>query len=385
MQAFETSEYRARLDNVRGRMSDAGLDALLVIPEGSQSYLTGYEAASAYVPQAALVTLDGDPYFMLRELDLLSADATCWLPQDRLFGYAEDYIGSAERSGWEAIGKFVKGKIGASARIGTELSGSGLGVADYARLVDALGVQELHDSSGLVSKCKSVKSERELSYMSEAAAIADRAMLAGIDKIAVGTRQCDVAATIMSALCSGTDTIPGGAPTAPAMPTGEIANAVHMSWTDDVYAAGQQTNFEIGGRRHRYVSALSRTAYVGSPTSRLKELHEGSLEGFHAALETIRPGVRCSEVARAFQAAVQPYGIKKASRMGYSIGVDWVDGGPSLATNDDTEIMANMTFHILIGFWERTETYMLSETVRVTEGGAESLSNVPRILFERPA
>lgn len=31
MQSFETSEYRARLDGVRALMSEAGLDAVLVV------------------------------------------------------------------------------------------------------------------------------------------------------------------------------------------------------------------------------------------------------------------------------------------------------------------------------------------------------------------
>src|SRR5437763_14649500 len=105
VQAFETSEYRTRLDRVRMLMSDAGLDALLVFLEGNICYLTGYEGFSTHVPAAALVTLDEDPYLILREMEVRNAEQTCWLPQDRLIEYAETYIASPERSGWEAIGE----------------------------------------------------------------------------------------------------------------------------------------------------------------------------------------------------------------------------------------------------------------------------------------
>ncbi|RWQ61954.1 Xaa-Pro peptidase family protein [Mesorhizobium sp.] len=384
VQAFETSEHRARLDKLRTLMSNAGMDALVVISQANQCYLLGYEPFSGDEPQAMLVTLNDDPYFILRKMDAdTAAEAGCWLPQDRVIGYAESYVGgSGEASAWEYIGQFVKDKVGASARIGVEVSG--LGVFGYHKLVGALGVQEPRDGSGLVSACRVVKSERELLYMIEAAAIADRAMLAGIDKVAVGVRHCDVGAAIMSALCAGTETIPGGPPSPPMIRGGDRAIAPHQSWSDDVFAAGQQAYISVGACRHRYAGVVARTIHLGPLPSHRKRQHEGALAGFQAAVEVMRPGATCSDVAQAFQAAIRPYGLIKESRIGYSVGIDWVDG-PSLGTNNNTEILTNMTLRLLIAFYERGENYMLSEAVRVTKGGAELMSTIPRILFERPA
>ncbi|RWO03997.1 MAG: M24 family metallopeptidase, partial [Mesorhizobium sp.] len=95
-------------------------------------------------------------------------------------------------------------------------------------------------------------------------------------------------------------------------------------------------------------------------------------------------GATCADVARAFQAAIRPYGLTKEGRIGYSVGLDFLDG-PSLTTSNDTEIVANMTFHFQSNFVERSEIYMVSDTVRVTENGAELMSAFPRTLFERPA
>lgn len=383
MPAFATAEYRNRLDRVRSSMTADGIEALLVLSEANLVYLTGYEGWSSYVPQAALVTLDEDPYLILREMDATCAAATCWLPEDRVVPYPESYIGTANRSPWEVIGTFVKERA-RTKRLGVELSGGGLDVVGHGALTGALGATRLRDASGLVARCKLVKSDHELALMTEAAAIVDRALLAGIDEIEVGVRQCDVAASIMAALCSGTETIPGGPPLqTPTMPVGTIANAPHLKWTDERYTNGQQTNFEIGAFRHRYCCALSRTVYLGSPPARLVELHKGVLDGFQAAVENIRPGATCGDVARAFKAAFEPHGIRKESRIGYSVGVDWNDGGASLQDDDTTEIVSNMAFHVIVGVWERAEGYVFSETVRVTEGGAQSLTNVPRVLFER--
>jgi Xaa-Pro aminopeptidase len=373
-------------------MSDAGLDALLVLNEGNMCYLTGYEGFSSYVPQAALVSLEDDPYVILRAADVRCAELTCWLPHDRLIGYAETYVGTADRNPWTAIGEFVKDKVGTSARIGAEFTaqrGSELGFTDHASLVQALGGRELHDGSGLVQKCKRVKSERELAYIMEAAVITDRAMHAAMDKIAVGVRQCDVAATIMSTLIAGTDTIPGGpseeSPWLYVGPAGGFANAPHLKWTDESYVPDQQTNLEFGAFRRRYACVLARTAYLGSPSARLREVSNGVIEAWHAGFDAMQPGRTCSDVARAVGDVLKRHGIRKETRCGYSVGLDWIDGGASLAAHDDTELVPNMTFHLLVGIYERDYGYNFSESVRVTDDGAKSLSDVPRKLFEIPA
>jgi len=70
--------------------------------------------------------------------------------------------------------------------------------------------------------------------------------------------------------------------------------------------------------------------------------------------------------------------VRKESRSGYSIGIDWTDGGGSFHEDDHTIIETNMAFHVLIGIYEKDDGYIFSETVRVTENGAKSLNNMSR-------
>ncbi|ESY28260.1 Xaa-Pro peptidase family protein [Mesorhizobium sp. C386A] len=383
VQAFETSEYRDRLDKVLTAMSNATMDALIVISPANQCYLLGYDSYSGFEPQAVLVTLNDDPYFILRKMDADAAtEAGCWLPQDRVVGYTESYVSSTgEQNAWEFIARFVKAKVSSSARIGVEVSE--LSAVGYRRLVTALGGQEPLDASGLVTSCKLVKSERELLYMTESALMADRAMLAGIDRISVGARHCEAAAAIISTVCTGTEGIPGGPqPYLPVIRGGKLYIAPHQTFVDTIFAADNQYYLECSASRHRYVAPVARTVHLGPATIRGKNQHECAMAGFHAAVDALRPGATCADVARAFQAAARPHGLNIEARIGYSVGIDWVDG-PSLGTNNDTEILANMTFHLNI-LYEPGENYQFSETVRVTEVGAELMSKVPRILFERP-
>ncbi|WP_210214107.1 MULTISPECIES: Xaa-Pro peptidase family protein, partial [unclassified Mesorhizobium] len=379
--AFSQQEYRERTARLRKQMAARGMDALLVMNENNMNYLTGYDGYSEYVPQLALVCQDDeDPWLILREMDTLCATPTSYLPESRILSYPEKYIGSSQLTAWEPIGDLIRERT-KSSRIGVELTAKTFGVKDHAALGNSLDSSKFIDADGMLGKLKTVKSPAELAYMEQAGKIVDRAMQVGRLEIAPGARECDVGAAIVNALVKGTPEIPGGVCAFPTMPVGAPANAPHLSWSDASYKMGCQTNFEIGAFRHRYACALSRTVFLGEPTARARHLHQAALDGFLAQVETIRPGVACSEVSQAFQRAFKPYGVRKESRSGYSIGHGWVDGGISFQVDDDTVIEPNMTFHVLIGIFEKDDGYVFSETVRVTENGAKSLSNMSRDLL----
>ena len=220
--------------------------------------------------------------------------------------------------------------------------------------------------------------------MRDTAKIVDRALQNGIAEIAEGVRQCDVAARITHDLIAGTPERGGDATKAVTMPTGPgVAQAPHLKWTDQPFRPGDQTDFEAGAFVHRYCCALSRTSYLGDPPARLLHVHDAVLAGFEAALDAVRPGATCGDVHRAFAAAFYPRGVRKESRIGYSIGLDWSDLCFSLQDDDETPLETDYTFHLIIGVWEHDDAYVFSETIRVGERRGESLSTTPRILFVR--
>lgn len=383
MPAFDQQEYRARTARLRERMAERGMDALLVMNEANLHYLTGYEGFSDYVPQLALICQnEEDPWLILREMDLACATASSYLPHSRLLSYPEKYIGSSHRTAWQPIGDLVRERT-KSNRIGVELTARMYGMKAHAALGNSLDLSKSIDADGLISKLKLLKSPAELAYMEQAGKIVDRAMKAGQLGIAVGARECDVAAAVTHALITGTPEFPGSPSRIlfPTMPVGSPATAPHIKWTDARYAMGCQTNFEIGAFRHRYCCALSRTVFLGEPPARSRHVHQAVVDGFLAAFEAMRPGATCGDVERAFRKTFNPRGVRKESRIGYSLGIDWNDGGASLQKDDETIIQPNMTFHIIIGIWEKNDGYVFSETVRVTENGAKSLSGMSRELL----
>lgn len=379
MPAFDQQEYRQRTARLRQRMAEHGMDVMLVFNEANMNYLTGYDGYSDYVPQLALVSQhEEDPWLILREMDVACATVTSYLPRARLLSYSEKYIGSSQRTPWQPIGDMIRERT-QSRHIGVELTAKNFGVKAQAALATTLDLSKSIDADGVISKLKLLKSPAEIAYIEQAGKIVDRAMRVARLGVAPGARECDVAAAIMHALCTGTPEFPGHASRIyPTMPTGRPATAPHLKWTDASYAMNCQTNFEIGAFRHRYCCALSRTVFLGEPSARSRHLHQSAVDGFLAAFETMRPGVTCGDVDQAFRRVFSSRGVRKESRIGYSLGNDWPDGGASLQNDDETVLQPDMTFHLIIGVWEKDDGYVFSETVRVAHNGGKSLSSMSR-------
>lgn len=379
---FSIAEFHSRLSKVKQRMQQAGVEDLFVISEANISYLTGYQGNSAYVPQGLLITLsEAEPVMILREMDIPCALGTTWLSRDNILCYDERILGLASVPIWSAIGRLIRSRTRGQ-RLAVERNAIGLGVDGHAALIAALGSDQLMNADGWLNTVRAVKSPAELAYMREAGQIVDQALAAGIDQINVGVHEADVGATIVGRLCTGLPDAPGGAPfTAVTMPVTPCAGAPHLNWSNRRYAADSQTNFEVGAYRYRYCAAVSRTVFLGKPGARLREIDTVVRDAFEATLPAIHSGNRCSEVYAAFWKAFEGRGVRKESRIGYGIGIDWTEGSYSLQRDDERVLLPDSTVHLIIGIWEPAEGYVFSETLRVTDAGPESFSSLPRQLY----
>jgi ectoine hydrolase len=379
---FAVEEFRARLTAVQQKMSRAGVEALFVISQSNISYLTGYQGNSAYIPQGMLVTLqDAEPIMILREMDVPCATATTWLADENILAYDERVLGLSLLPVWREIARIIRGRTRAT-RLAFERNGPGLGVDAHAALTDALGDIELVNADGWLSEIRAVKSPAELAVITEAARIGEQALLAGIDRIAVGVPESEVGGTIVGKLCSGLPGKPGTAPfDAVTMPVTPFASAPHLNWSNRVYASNSQTNFELGAFRYRYCAAVARTVFLGKPEARLLEIDSIVRDSFEATLPALRTGAKCSDVYATFWRAFAGRGVRKESRIGYGIGIDWTEGSYSLQRDDQRELRADSTLHLILGVWEKEEGYVFSETIRVTEQGARTFCSLPRRLI----
>lgn len=387
MAAFERNEYLQRLANTRHEMSRQGIDLLLVTTPENINYLSGYAGWSFYTPQALIVMAGaGEPLLVVREMDVACARFTAFLGEECLVGYPESFIGG-ERHPMEYIAQLISGRAPALRRMGIEPAGCFFSVQSFEKLRAGLSGCEFVDSAGLVNWLRTIKSDAEIAVMREAARIANAGMATAIEHIRAGARECDVSAEIHRTLIRGCDGAGGGVPASFTLVSGPRTSAPHIPWTDNRLEHGQCVNLEMGGSRHQYHAGLSRSFFLGAPPESLVALSRVVVDGLNAALSAVKPGRTCESVALEWQRVIGQAGYRKASRIGYSIGLGfqptWIDYSASLQQGDRTLLKPNMTFHMICGMWHGTDNCVLSETFRVSESGCEVLTAAPRELIVR--
>ena len=387
MPVFETSEFERRLVAAKQRMAAAGVDVLLASHPANMFYLSGYDGWSYYVHQLVVVALDApQPLWIGREMDVPGAKATVWMDGGCIESYADDFVDSAEKHPMQRVAQILQQRGWQGGRIGVEMDAWYFTARAFAELTTSLPAATFVDAWPLVNWVRIVKSDAELEMMRGAGEIVARSMQVAIDSIAPGVRENDAVANITHAQFSGTENFWGDYPaTLAAVPSGEKSAAPHLTWSGQPFADDVATNIELGGCHNRYHAALARTLYLGKPPSKLEHLASVTQEGLEVTLETLRAGITAQAVEAAWRGVINKAGYEKASRIGYSIGInyppDWGEQTASLREGDETVLEPNMCFHIMLGMWMDDWGFELSETVAITQDGYELLTDFPRKLF----
>ncbi len=77
---FERAKYLARIDRVKRKMAERGIDLLLVASPANQFWLTGYDGWSFYTPQMVAVKIDAEePVWIGRKTDAVGAKSALFL------------------------------------------------------------------------------------------------------------------------------------------------------------------------------------------------------------------------------------------------------------------------------------------------------------------
>lgn len=384
---FERSEYRTRLERTRSAMRDRGVETLLLTDPANLNYLSGYDGWSFYVHQGLIVPLSGEPVWVGREMDANGARFTTILPDENIRSYPDEFVHSPTgKHPMDFVADVIADLDLEGDCIGVEMDGYYFTARAYERLRSGLPSATFRDATLLVNRVRHVKSSRELEYMRQAASLADQAMRAGLDMIDPGVRESAVAAEIYRTLVAGAGDYGGDYPAiVPLMPAGDHTGTPHLTWSDRRFERGDPVIIELAGCRHRYHAPLARTATVGEPRAETAETAEIVIEGLNAAIDAVGPGTTAAAVERAWRDAIAAYDVHKESRIGYAMGLgyppDWGEHTTSLRPNDDTRLEPDMTFHIIPGIWFDDYGVEISETVRVTESGAEVLGDTPQRLF----
>ena len=380
---FTKEEYKERLKKVQKSMQEKGIELLISQDTNNMNYLTGYDAWSFYYAQCVIVHVnEEEPLCFVRAQDAGGAYIKTYLKDENIIVYDEKYIHVWPIHPYDRLVEIIKERKWDNLSIGVEMDSHYFTAYSHEKLKKGLPNAKIRDCERLVNWVRLVKSDEEIKYMKIASQITQLGMKTAFEAINPGVRQCDAVAKIYSTLISGTKEHGGDYSTiVPLIPTGKGTSASHLSWTDDKFIEGEASIIEISGVYKKYHCPMARTVLLGKPDQKKIDTMKRTREALQAGIDVTKPGNTADDVAQAFWKVLDKYGIEKKSRTGYSIGIgyppDWGEHTLNIQKGDKTVLQKNVCFHMIavmqFGDWGVES----SESIRVSENGAENFYKFP--------
>lgn len=194
-------------------------------------------------------------------------------------------------------------------------------LASYRRLSEACKDYSFQTASDSMNACRMVKDNVELTKLAKAEAIGDAAFSYILDRIKPGITETEIALELeffmkrQGASRLSFDTI---------VASGSNSSMPHAQVTDRRVEKGDFVTMDFGCVYQGYCSDMTRTVAVGAPTEEMKKVYQIVLDANLRALDSIREGIRCSEidaVARDYIRACG-YGAYFGHGLGHGVGLD---------------------------------------------------------------
>ncbi|GAA1737487.1 ectoine hydrolase [Isoptericola hypogeus] len=367
---FPFEEYARRLHDLRRRMVERLLDAVVITDPENLMYLTDYQTTGYSFFQALVVPLDAEPFMITRSVEESNVHARTWVELTRPYPDTGDAIQSLVQALRE-FGLHTKD-------VGYERNSYFFPAYHQDYVHTAFTEGRLLDCFGIVEEGRVRKSAAEIAVMRRAAHATEVGMRAGLDACAAGVTENDVAAEICAAMFRA-----GGEPPAvlPYVTSGPRSMIGHATWEGRTVQPGEHVFLEVGGCFRRYHTAMMRTAVLGELSRSMLVAQERMKLALAEIKAAMRPGLTVSDADNIVRSIISDNGVgaRLVTRSGYSIGIafppSWDEGYiASLNQGDPTILREGMTFHIIPWMWgvDGDKTVGISDTVRITDRGCES-------------
>jgi Xaa-Pro aminopeptidase len=371
---FSRGEYARRLGAMRAKMRERDAEIVLVDEAEHLAYVTGFDrSATRY--QACAVPLTGEPVMFLRALDEPSFLERSWLSDRVTIADWEDSVAviarELERRGW------------ANRRIGLELDSNYLTVRRWQSLRAALPATSFVDFGEVLRDLRLCKSPEEIALLRRAASIADRAMAEAVAAAGEGRNEREAAAAASRTFVElGADS-----PRVGVITSGSRAASLHGGLGSHRLERGDLLHMELVPQVHGYSARIMRPTAIGAPAAAHVDAARVLVELQDRQIAAMKPGVVAADVDRIVRDGVLAAKLRDRydNATGYTLGyyAPW-----SPRTSDFTRLFvptatwaleAGMVFHMYVS----ALGVAFSETVLVTEAGAERLTHTERALFVR--
>jgi len=357
----------SRFDKLTPSLMSSGLDAIILNPGPTLTYLTGLHFHLMERPVVLFYAPGGNPAIVLPELEMQKLTDLPLTP----FPYGEN------PDGWNAS------FLGAVQSLG--LNGKKIGVEprqlrllEYQYVRTAAPEANFPDASSALAELRLRKDQAEVEKMRRAVQIAQSALEATIPLIKIGMTERELAAELIVQLYKH-----GSDPELPFNPivSGGLNSAnPHASPTDRKLQPGDMLVIDWGAASEGYISDLTRTFAVGEVAAEYKKIHNIVQQANAAGRAAAKPGIPCANVDKSARAVIEAtgYGQYFTHRTGHGIGMESHE--EPYMRGDNLQILEpGMAFTVEPGIYlPNRNGVRIEDNVVTTESGADILSDMPR-------
>ena len=361
------------------------LDALLVWKDENVRYLTDLRpqliSCKSTALNGALLPADGDPVLFCSGGERDRVDQTMpWLSEVHTIPIIEDR-NLIEGFVTQILAPALENHGLTRGRIGIDECNTILMLALQRHLPDL----QIADGDSPMQRARRIKLPGELQMLEEACAIGDAVTVTGIDTVAVGVREMEVAAEAMRTLFRL-----GGEYAhvmTPFVASGEHMAPPHRISSDKIIRHGDIVFIDIGACWSGYYGDIARATICGTPSQRQKEIYTAVYHSLQAGIAKMRPGHTNVDAARAIHETAEEHGLGGrflSLFIGHGVGIGANEPpyiGETLPGSPTVEFEPGMVFAVEPLIWVEGVRggggVRLEEMVAITEDEAHVMSRAP--------
>jgi Xaa-Pro dipeptidase len=368
-----TSVQKSIFDLRHARLSEAltvaGIDALVLNPGPSLTYLTGLHFHLMERPTTVIFT-PGHPIAII--LPELETAKLIGLPFPvNAFAFNDD------PTTWQDVFRqAVTSTHIEEAQVGVEPGR--FRVLELRYLEAAIPHTQIVSAEKVISDLRIRKDAQEISAMRKAVEIAQQALNATLPLLRIGMTEKEIAAElIMQLLRAGTHS---DMPFTPIVSSGPNSANPHAFPSNRPISSGDLLVIDWGASCDGYISDLTRTFAIGNVDPELEKIYDIVKQANAAGRAAGRPGIPAGDVDRAARAVIDSSGYGKffTHRTGHGIGMEGHEE-PYMHTGNPLILAPGMAYTVEPGIYiQNYNGVRIEDDVVVTTNGSESLSNFPR-------
>ncbi|QGT99732.1 cobalt dependent X-Pro dipeptidase [Candidatus Syntrophocurvum alkaliphilum] len=380
MQTVKKEYVEKRLNDLRKRMSENGIDFLIIWDPDNQYYLSGFRAISYSRPIILLVYPDKTQYIIpALEEDHARENAKV----DDFFVYHEKYSNSYLDTTFHQPLERIIDKLAKDKVLGLELN------TVPASLYKELQINgfNIKDISHELIEMRAIKDEEEIYWLDQAGFLSDIALDASFANLKVGMSELEFDSNgdrklLEIASKKYPDNIVGY--------ENWTCSGIKRSTMPHLYSSTrkfEKNDVVIHSRQvwiNGYRAENERTFLIGKPHEEQKKCLQLAIEAQRIGMEAVKPGVKAKDVDIASFNAIKNAGYADfvQHRIGHGLGLTEHEE-PYLRFDNEIVLKEGMVYTIEPGIYiPSVGGFRHSDTVIVTKDGCRSITKYPRELID---